>query len=226
MRRKKPKDIIKKGAPSWMVSFSDLNTLLLTFFILLIVFAREKKHGLEEVGLGSMVRDAFTANGINGIFKGRLSPTRANFSRPLHMVPEQQGKPVSGRQIGDRIALPGSLRLEGGSPAEVRSLPLRRGGSFALREARLGLEARMELSSLAAQLAGKQFTLLVQASAGAEESDAPERLAGRRALAAAAFLARQGVPPGRIVVGGVVDRSGTEASGSGASRSMSITVIR
>lgn len=45
------------GAPKWIVTFSDLVTLLLTFFVLLLSFAKTETHKYEAA-LGS-IRDAF-----------------------------------------------------------------------------------------------------------------------------------------------------------------------
>jgi len=71
--KEKPDVIIKQGAPEWMVSFSDLNTLLLTFFILLLVFAEEKEAGLKDNGLG-LVQEAFSSTGMGGLYSGRTFP--------------------------------------------------------------------------------------------------------------------------------------------------------
>ena len=53
------------GAPAWMVTFSDLATLLLTFFILLLSFANMDVENFK-VALGS-VKEAF---GVSALAKG------------------------------------------------------------------------------------------------------------------------------------------------------------
>ena len=50
----------KKGLPPWMATFSDMVTLLLTFFILLLSFAKMETHKYQAA-LGS-IRDAFGGN--------------------------------------------------------------------------------------------------------------------------------------------------------------------
>ncbi len=53
----RPEPPAEEGAPEWMVTFSDLTTLLLTFFILLLSFANMDIVKFREM-LGS-VKDAF-----------------------------------------------------------------------------------------------------------------------------------------------------------------------
>ena len=43
------------GAPLWMVSFGDMMTLILTFFILLVSMAEEQQKGLLAKGVGSFL---------------------------------------------------------------------------------------------------------------------------------------------------------------------------
>lgn len=45
----------KEGAPAWMVSFGDMMTLILTFFILLVSMSKEQQQGLVAKGVGSFV---------------------------------------------------------------------------------------------------------------------------------------------------------------------------
>lgn len=48
------------GAPGWMATFSDMCTLLLTFFILLLSFAKTET-AKSEAAMGS-IRNAFGGN--------------------------------------------------------------------------------------------------------------------------------------------------------------------
>ena len=54
--------VCKKGLPAWMATFSDMVTLLLTFFILLLSFAKMETHKYQAA-LGS-IRSAFGGNVI------------------------------------------------------------------------------------------------------------------------------------------------------------------
>jgi chemotaxis protein MotB len=51
------KNVVPVGAPPWMVTFADLMSLLVTFFVLIISFSVPDKDKLKIVA-GSM-RDAF-----------------------------------------------------------------------------------------------------------------------------------------------------------------------
>jgi len=51
--RKKKEDVPPPGAPAWMVTFSDMTTLLLTFFVLLLSMATLDQRKIKEA-LGSL----------------------------------------------------------------------------------------------------------------------------------------------------------------------------
>lgn len=51
-----------EGAPAWMATFSDLVTLLLTFFILLYAMSKQDEHKFESIA-GS-IRKAFAGNAM------------------------------------------------------------------------------------------------------------------------------------------------------------------
>jgi chemotaxis protein MotB len=53
-------EVCKPGLPGWMATFSDLVTLLLTFFVLLLSFAKTES-AKYEAALGS-IRNAFGGN--------------------------------------------------------------------------------------------------------------------------------------------------------------------
>ena len=58
----------KAGPPAYMVSFSDMMTLILTFFILLVSLSREQSFGLLADGVGSF-RIALESHGVTGVLK-------------------------------------------------------------------------------------------------------------------------------------------------------------
>ncbi|MFP4212529.1 MAG: flagellar motor protein MotB [Desulfohalobiaceae bacterium] len=56
MARKKKKDKKQGGQPAWLITFSDMMTLLLTFFVLLLSMASLKDERKEVLVLGSISR--------------------------------------------------------------------------------------------------------------------------------------------------------------------------
>jgi chemotaxis protein MotB len=60
--KEKKEDDGPKGAPEWMVTFSDCMTLLLTFFVLLLSFSTFGPDKLTD--LGKIFREAMPASGV------------------------------------------------------------------------------------------------------------------------------------------------------------------
>ena len=73
-----PPEEKKEGPPAYMVSFGDMMTLILTFFILLVSMSKEQAPGLVADGVGSFVVQLET-HGLNGMLSG--AEKRAIFSR-------------------------------------------------------------------------------------------------------------------------------------------------
>ena len=65
----------KRGVPAYMVSFGDMITLLLTFFILLVALADTQTAGLVGAGNGPIIAHLM-ADGRPGIMPGRLREHR------------------------------------------------------------------------------------------------------------------------------------------------------
>ncbi|MDA7650689.1 OmpA family protein [bacterium] len=58
-----------KGAPAYLVSFGDMMTLILCFFILLVAMAKTRNFGLMARGLGSFVVTV-RSMGLTGVLDG------------------------------------------------------------------------------------------------------------------------------------------------------------
>lgn len=56
----------KAGPPAYMVSFGDMMTLILTFFILLVSMSKEQAVGLTATGIGSFVAE-LRSYGLSGL---------------------------------------------------------------------------------------------------------------------------------------------------------------
>jgi len=225
-KREKPDVIIKEGAPAWMVSFSDLNTLLLTFFILLLVFAKQRQYGLIDAGLGSFQK-AFVSNGLNGIFRGRKFPILLGEARAHFKDEVREGEARKDRIRGDEVGLGENVEAQGAGGGKSRAIPLPVGGVFPQGSSLLPLSMKKELARLAGSLRGNYKLVLHGRAARGEAGDVrADRLALRRALAAARELHGLGVPWERMVLEGSVASPGGQGSGMGADRSMKITVVR
>ena len=76
----------KPGVPGWMVSFGDMMTLILTFFILLVSLSTQQQNGLLARGLGSFVV-AVRSFGLDGVLGDQqkleiFNEFRARFNLP------------------------------------------------------------------------------------------------------------------------------------------------
>lgn len=84
----------KKGAPGYMVSFGDMMTLILCFFILLVALAEERQFGLMARGIGSFVI-ALKSHGLEGILNASEKQAihehvRRRFNLPPEEDPERR----------------------------------------------------------------------------------------------------------------------------------------
>lgn len=77
----------KEGAPAWMISFGDMMTLILTFFILLVSMSKERQVGLKAKGVGSFAV-AMQSFGLSGVLDGAEEPTVSEETRSKFRQPE------------------------------------------------------------------------------------------------------------------------------------------
>ncbi len=94
MAKKKAPPEPKKGAPAYMVSFGDMMTLILCFFILLVSMAQERNFGMMAKGVGSFIV-AVQSHGLNGIMSGQekaaiFDHVRRRFNLPPEEDPDRR----------------------------------------------------------------------------------------------------------------------------------------
>lgn len=83
----------KASPPAYMVSFCDMMTLILTFFILLVSMSREQEAGLVAKGVGSFII-AIKSHGLDGVMSGQQKQSvfehvRRKFNVPQDVDPER-----------------------------------------------------------------------------------------------------------------------------------------
>lgn len=86
MSRKERPEELKQQVPAWMVSFGDMMTLILTFFILLVSMSRERQFGLVARGVGSFLVSV-NSMGLVGVLNDQQkleihNEVRARFNLP------------------------------------------------------------------------------------------------------------------------------------------------
>lgn len=97
MSAKRPKEE-KAGVPSWIVSFTDMITLLLSFFVLLQSLAHTQDPDLFSVGQGSF-RRAIAGLGIPSLLLGKDPKPVQQYRRPKHTTEENTESEVKERVI-------------------------------------------------------------------------------------------------------------------------------
>ena len=84
----------KKGAPAWMVSFGNMMTLILAFFILMVSMGSTQEQGLVATGIGSFVV-AIRSFGLPGILDAHekaalFDNVRTRFNLPPESDPKRR----------------------------------------------------------------------------------------------------------------------------------------
>jgi len=190
MAKTPPKPDKKQGPPAYMVSFADMMTLILTFFILLVSMAKEQKPGLMASGLGSFVV-AIQSHGLDGIMDGKekqeiFDHMRRRFNLPPEADPERQ----SAHLDASNLELLRTKALEALEPHKAITQPMIavfEPGSAALTDA-----ARSYLNRIVSTLvpsSGQLLSLEGHADADNEQFSGDIRfLAYQRAIAVRDYL--------------------------------------
>ena len=191
----------KAAPPAYMVSFCDMMTLILTFFILLVSMSREQEAGLVAKGVGSFII-AIQSHGLDGILSGQQKQSvfehvRRKFNVPQDVDPERLEDVVE----SSPLELIRTRQLEALRPHDELTYP----GvvTFAPDSAELPPEGLPYLERLAPSLVPKASqTLLVEGhsgDAGPRFGGDDRRLALARALAVRRHLIEEfGFSPQRV----------------------------
>jgi len=171
----------KPVAPAYMVSFGDMMTLVLTFFILLVSMSKKRDAGLLAQGVGSFIV-AIESHGLPGIMpeserKEVFDHLRRRFNLPPEDDPERRADPLDAADLG----LIRSRVVEALKPHDETGFP--RVALFEAASAALTAEAREYLDRLASSMRPMHGQLLLLEG---HARDAGRRFAGDDRLLATA----------------------------------------
>ncbi len=178
--------ITKEGAPAYMVSFGDMMTLILCFFILLVAMSRERDFGMVARGVGSFVM-AVESHGLNGILGGAerqdvFDQVRRRFNLPPEPDPERRtDMNLASTSEMVRAEMVDSLRPR-------RELHQPRLAVFARASSELDASSRDYIASLAESLRPAAGQLLILEGHAAPDIQGANSLAYARAQAVARYL--------------------------------------
>lgn len=211
----------KPGAPGWLATFSDLCTLLLTFFVLLLSFAKTET-AKYEAAIGSL-RNAF---GGNVLKPGEvMRPGKSPNDAPTMIDSETPPKPFpiefltseglldkheinrdSDTQLGQLKKMLADAGLaESVNVYEMNeSILVRVKDKIQFRPGSTGIdEINVDVvNRLVAMMRENNWNILVEGHAGIGETGKDKadayQLSSQRALAVSQFLRQKGISPERI----------------------------
>ena len=189
MARQAFKEEPKRGVPSYMVSFGDMMTLILTFFILLVSMAEEQNEGLIAKGLGSYAV-AVRSHGMSRVMSEQEEARIfEHFRKRFNLPPEpDEQKRAEDYDEASRKELVRATVAEGLAPHHELFQP--QVASFAVGSFALDRSSRSYLDRLAASLRpvkGQALILEGHAQDGGEPQ-ASRQLAFQRAEAVRRYL--------------------------------------
>jgi len=143
MAEKKKCPPCEEGAPAWIVTFSDLMSLLLTFFVLLLSFSTISEEDFNDAMVA--LQASF------GIFQGQTSPLQLQYQPPKKKTAEAL---KAARRLRQKLMIEGKERQAKIEYDAVGGLKLNLPGSvlYELGEAELRPEAYPLLQEVAATL--------------------------------------------------------------------------
>lgn len=148
--KKKKKGGDNSGAPAWMTTYSDMVTLLLTFFILMLSFSSVKQGEFEEAissikqALGLVNKVAITKPLVRQPLRTRFEESIQEAVEKLQLIPELRNEVAFEKnENGVRVRISNPLLFESGK-ADLKP------ESFAV------------LDTVGTTLAGNIFTIIIE----------------------------------------------------------------
>lgn len=190
--REKKEDEPPGGAPLYMVSFGDMMTIMLTFFILLCSYATERQAGFVSDGVGSF-KSVINAMGLPGVMPSDKYPVdlgaRQVQYKPVgalnsQLLTDAQSLEHDLNRDALRDVVKDSLKQD-----DVTRIPVE--FIFDRRDISLSDDHRAALDIIAPLIQGKNLRVRIEGYAYEEEADRRETrsIAHVRASAVANYLA-------------------------------------
>ena len=198
----------RAGAPDWLVTFGDLMSLLLTFFVLLLSFSN-----MEMVKFRTMagsVRNAFGMKSDIAISDVPMGNTLMPFEDPLQGDGKDGNERV--KDSIEEILKESGLEAEGAVEVTERGVLLRLQGDLLFDSASVALKAKS--LPLLDRLAAYSATVEHPIEVDGHTDNVPIatmiypsnwELSAARAGSAVRYLAERGVPPARMRATGHAD---------------------
>lgn len=188
---KEPVDESLDGAPLYMVSFGDMMTIMLTFFILLCSYSKERQAGFISDGIGSF-KNVVNAHGLPGVLPGSRYPLdlgaqRARY-RPVGAVNDEFLTDENGRVTDlNRDKLREVVKRKLQQNIETR-IPVQL--IFDRQKTSLTNDHRQALDIIASLLSGKNLEIRFEGFAFEEDAGPrkTQEIAAARALSAAQYV--------------------------------------
>jgi chemotaxis protein MotB len=201
------------GVPDWVVTYGDMMSLLLTFFIMLVSLSEVAGEEKYRAILNSLQKYV-------GYRTTPLAPPGKTF--PLNSM---IAKLETLGSFVDNEKGHGGVKREAPEGAHIRVLRKREGSPFqvgksirfAPRDETLSEEAKLQLVAIAKQLAGKPNKIDIRAHTSSDGSAFKKNvdLSYRRARNVRGFLVSQEIAPNRMRATAITDAKPLPASADG-----------
>lgn len=209
----------KKGAPEWMATFSDMCQLLLTFFILLLSFAKTET-AKYEAAMGS-IRNAFGGNVLKA--GDVLRPGKSPDDAPTMIESDQPPRPFPiefltseglldkhevNRESDTQLAQVKAMLKDNNLSQEATVYEMPESITVRMRDRLLFRQGSTVLEKLDAQvferlikmMRDNPWHLVIEGHAQKEEGGDAWGLSSQRASVVAQLLMKKGVAPERLTV--------------------------
>jgi chemotaxis protein MotB len=208
MFRKTQDDEALPGAPDWLVTYGDMMSLLLTFFIMLVSMSEIKEEQRFQAIMESLRKRFGHESAVLSMMPGPTLPQNAPIAKMATMGRARRANTMTG---GDKVRAPvgDHARVQAPRPADNPTL----GGVvfFSEDDAELSPENRGILKAVAREVEGKPQRIEIRGHTSTRPlpPDSPFHnhwdLAYARCVVTMEYLVELGIPPKRFRLGVAAD---------------------